>query len=110
MYYPVYKPPLGTKCAVGDAYVCAADDECGINTSEDIAGATKQMAEGSGFDEKTGCYYLQPGVLSKLVVFSDKLFANITTSSDEQKDTLVTLLSNEGNILSLDKYIWRENY
>ena len=37
VYYPVYKPPLGTKCAVGDAYVCAADDECGINTSEDIA-------------------------------------------------------------------------
>ena len=109
VYYPVYKPPLGTKCAVGDAYVCAADDECGINTSEDIAGATKQMAEGSGFDEKTGCYYLQPGVLSKLVVFSDKLFANITTSSDEQKDTLVTLLSNEGNI-SVFRGSWRENY
>ena len=67
------------------------------------------MAEGSGFDEKTGCYYLQPGVLSKLVVFSDKLFANITTSSDEQKDTLVTLLSNEGNI-SVFRGSWRENY
>ena len=109
VYYPVYKPPLGTSCAVGDAYVCAADDECGLNTSENIDSARKTMAADSGFDESTGCYYLQPGVLSKLVVFADKLFANITTSSDEQKDTLISLLSNEGQI-GVNRGSWRENY
>ena len=109
VYYPVYKPPLGSSCAVGDAYVCSADDECGLNTSEDIDGATKTFAENSGFDEDTGCYYLQPGVLSKLVVFADRLFANITTSSDEQKDTLISLLSNEGQI-GVNRGSWRENY
>tara|TARA_B100000989_G_C19532008_1_gene470591 strand:- start:2461 stop:7365 length:4905 start_codon:yes stop_codon:yes gene_type:complete len=109
VYYPVYKPPLGSSCAVGDAYVCAADDECGINTSETIDSAKKTMASDSGFDESTGCYYLQPGVLSKLVVFADKLFANVTTSSDEQKDTLISLLSNEGQI-GVNRGSWRENY
>ena len=109
VYFPVYKPPSGTKCAVGDAYVCAADDECGINESEKIDYATKTMSEDAGFDEDTGCYYLQPGVLSKLVVFSDRLFANITTSSDKQKDTLISLLANEG-IISVFKGSWRENY
>jgi type IV pilus assembly protein PilY1 len=109
VYYPVYQPPEGAKCSVGNAYVCAADDECGINTSEDIGQASKQMSAEAGFDEKTGCYYLQPGVLSKLVVFADKLFANITTDSDDQADTLISLLSNDGAI-SVFRGNWRENY
>ena len=77
VYYPVYQPPEGGKCNVGNAYVCAADDECGINTSEEIGRASRQMDANAGFDEKTGCYYLQPGVLSKLEVFADKLFAKL---------------------------------
>ena len=67
------------------------------------------MSAEAGFDEKTGCYYLQPGVLSKLVVFADKLFANITTDSDDQADTLISLLSNDGAI-SVFRGNWRENY
>ena len=110
VYYPVYQPPKGDAiCGVGNAYVCSADDECGLNTSEDIGYASKTMDANAGFDEDTGCYYLQPGVLSKLVVFSDKLFANITTSSEDQKDTLISLLSNDGNI-SVFRGSWRENY
>ena len=109
VYYPVYQPPEGVKCNVGNAYVCAADDECGINTSEEIGRAGRQMDANAGFDEKTGCYYLQPGVLSKLEVFADKLFANITTDSDDQEDTLISLLSNDGAI-SVFRGNWRENY
>ena len=33
VYYPVYRPPEGqNKCNVGDAFICAADDECGCIT------------------------------------------------------------------------------
>ena len=54
-------------------------------------------------------YYLQPGVLSKLEVFADKLFANITTDSDDQEDTLISLLANDGAI-TVFRGNWRENY
>ena len=110
VYYPVYEPPRGAaSCSVGNAFICSADDECGVNTSEDITYSEKSTGLESGFDDDSGCYYLQPGVLSKLVVFSDRLFGNITTDSENQKDTLISLLSNEGNI-SVFRGNWRENY
>ena len=110
VYYPVYEPPAGSaSCSVGNAFICSADDECGTNTSENLEYAQKTVGAESGFDENSGCYYLQPGVLSKLVVFSDKLFANITTSSEDQKDTLISLLSQEGFIETF-KGGWRHNF
>ena len=110
VYYPVYEPPPGSAaCSVGNAFICSADDECGTNTSKNIEHAQKKVGSGSKFDDDSGCYYLQPGVLSKLVVFSDKLFANITTSSEDQKDTLISLLSTQGYISSL-KGGWRHNF
>ena len=42
-------------------------------------------------------------------VFADKLFANITTDSEDQEDTLISLLSNDGAI-SVFRGNWRENY
>ena len=110
VYYPVYEPPEGAKkCNVGKAFICSANDECGTNTSKKIAYKQKSVRAESEFDEKSGCYYLQPGILSKLVIFGDKLFANITTDSDKQEDTLVTLLGGEGEI-SVYRGSWRENY
>ena len=92
VYYPVYTPPAGdAKCGVGNAYICSADDECGINKSDKIQYASKSVRAESGYDTDSGCYYLQTGILSKLVVFRETLFANITTSSEEQEDTLVTV-------------------
>ena len=54
----MYVPPVscGNKCQVGDAYICAADDECGNNVSgllkeaagtstSTIAGTTDAVAE-----------------------------------------------------------------
>jgi len=110
VYYPVYEPPAGSKkCNVGNAFICSANDECGTNTSKKIAYAQKNVRPDSEFDENSGCYYLQPGILSKLVVFGDKLFANVTTDSEKQEDTLVTLLGEEGEI-SVYRGSWRENY
>jgi type IV pilus assembly protein PilY1 len=110
VYYPVYEPPEGeVKCSVGKAFICSANDECGTNTSKKIAYAQKNVRTDSTFDTQSGCYYLQPGILSKLVIFGDKLFANITTDSDKQEDTLVTLLGGEGEI-SVYRGSWRENY
>ena len=97
------------KCNVGKAFICSANDECGTNTSKKIAYKQKTVRAESEFDENSGCYYLQPGILSKLVIFGDKLFANITTDSDKQEDTLVTLLGGEGEI-SVYRGSWRENY
>jgi hypothetical protein len=37
------------------------------------------------------------------------LFANITTDSEDQADTLISLLSNEGDV-SVFRSGWRENY
>jgi len=110
VYYPIYEPPAGAAaCGVGDAFICSADDECGTNTSENLVYAQKTVREESRFDDYSGCYYLQPGILSRLVVFNDTLFANITTDSTDQKDTLITLLSDAGEI-EVYKGSWRENY
>ena len=110
VYYPVYEPPEGDKkCNVGKAFICSANDECGTNTSQKIAYKQKTVRAESGFDENSGCYYIQPGILSKLVVFGNKLFANVTTDSDKQEDTLVTLLGDEGEI-QVYRGSWRENY
>mgnify|MGYP001161446483 FL=1 len=110
VYYPVYEPPHGSaKCAVGSAFVCAADDECGINQSEIIASQQRTVREESKFDTNSGCYYLQPGILSKLVVSGDQLIANITTDSEKQEDTLIQLLGSETD-LQIYRGSWRENY
>ncbi len=110
VYYPVYEPPHGAAaCGVGDAYICSADDECGTNTSKNITYAQKSVHSESEFRPDSGCYYLQPGILSRLVIHGDTLFANITTSSKAQEDTLISLLSEAGEI-EVYRGSWRENY
>ncbi len=110
VYYPIYQPPEEALCNVGNAYVCSADDECGINNSDEIDNSAAVVRDESGYDVDTGCYYIQPGILSRLVVFGHTLYGNITTDIDAvQMDTLVTLLANEGEISSY-RGSWRENY
>ena len=110
VYYPIYQPPEEALCNVGNAYVCSADDECGINNSDEIDNSAAVVRDESGYDVDTGCYYIQPGILSRLVIFGHTLYGNITTDIDAvQMDTLVTLLANEGEI-STYRGSWRENY
>ena len=88
-YIIQFEPPEGfASCGVGNAFICSADDECGTNTSENIQ-YKQTTGEDSKFDDNSGCYYLQPGVLSKLVIFANKLFANITTDSEGRASTLI---------------------
>ncbi len=111
VYYPVYEPPPKgeTTCSVGKAFICAADDECGINQAEKIQFAEKNVRSESEFDERAGCYFLQKGILSQFVISGNKLFANVTTESDDQADTLVTLLGSDKDI-QVYRGSWQENF
>ena len=99
VYFPVYEPPAGAnRCNIGDAYICVADDECGNNNSH-------KLLKGSAANGKE-CAYVREGVLSELVVFGDKLFANVAGPSDDP-DTLYSVLAAPGEVLS-NRSSWRD--
>ena len=100
VYYPVYEPPQINKCAIGNAFICVADDECGTNNTSQIA--TSADGEVVGSD----CLFVREGVLSELVIFGDKLFANVAGPKDSQ-DTLYSVLSAPGEVLS-NQGNWRD--
>ena len=104
VYYPIYEPPIGegiNKCNIGNAYICVADDECGTNnTYKLIKGASAQANDAS-------CLFVREGVLSELVVFGDKLFANVAGPSDDE-DTLYSILAAPGEIIGNNSG-WRES-
>ena len=105
VYYPVYQPPAGTnRCNQGHAFVCAADDECGTNSSSRLELATPGEVDNPG---KNACAYVREGVLSELVVFADKLYANVAGPSDDES-TLFSILSIPGDIIS-NKGGWRDS-
>ena len=99
VYFPVYEPPPGSnRCNIGNAYICVADDECGTNNSHKLVkGAT---ANGSN------CTFIRKGVLSELVIFGDKLYANVAGPS-ENPDTLYSVLAVPGEVLS-NRGGWRD--
>ena len=99
VYFPVYEPPPGAnRCNIGNAYICVADDECGTNNSHKLS----KGATAAGRD----CYFVREGVLSELVIFGDKLFANVAGPS-ENEDTLFSILALAGEVLS-NKGGWRD--
>ena len=64
--------------------------------------------KGNRKDRKT-FYFLQKGILSQFVISGNKLFANVTTESDDQADTLVTLLGSDKDI-QVYRGSWQENF
>ena len=102
VYYPIYEPPAGeNKCSIGSAYICVADDECGTNnTYKLIKGASPQ-------ENDTSCHFVRKGVLSELVIFGDKLFANVAGPSDDE-DTLYSILAAPGEVIG-NSSGWRES-
>ena len=103
VYFPVYKPFEGQdKCNLGSAYICSADDECGINTSEKIPEYAPSEAE------EDACMFIRRGILSELVIFGDTLFGNVA-GPDVDEQTLISILASTGDV---DTYrgSWRENY
>jgi type IV pilus assembly protein PilY1 len=100
VYYPVYQPPEGqNKCNVGDAYICAADDECGNNTSN--------LLDKVEEDYGKKCSFIRQGILSEIVVFGDQLFANVAGPSEDE-DTLFQTYAIKGEVSSTTSN-WRDS-
>ena len=101
VYYPIYKPSSTSLCALGHAYVCAADDECGTNFSS-------QLGTNPTEHDTEKCLNVGTGALSKIVVFGGDLYANIAGETNDKKDLLV-IDSLSGNINSL-RLNWKESF
>jgi type IV pilus assembly protein PilY1 len=89
--------------------ICAVDDECGTNVSTQLNGNNSlesQTVDGKEYAGKT-CKAVGQGVLSRLVVFGNKLFANIAGKSVQDKTDLVVIDSGIGDVDSL-RTAWRE--
>jgi len=100
-YFPLYQPSSSVnKCSLGDAFICAVDDECGTNISSNL---------GKLRNKTDKCYYAGQGVLSRIVTFAGKLFANIAGQSSQSKKDLVTLDGATGDVTTY-RSSWRQNY
>ena len=103
VYFPVYSPSSSVnKCSLGDAFVCAVDDECGTNISS-------LLGKNTGPQKSAECKYVGQGVLTSIVTFGGKIFANIAGQSNQAVKDLVTL---QGAAADVDTYrsSWRYNY
>ena len=104
VYFPIYKPTTSVnKCSLGEAFICGVDDECGTNVSSRLGPNTKNIHS----NEK--CKYVGQGVLSRIVTFAGKLFANIAGESTQDKKDLVQLEGAAGDV-STYRNSWRSNY
>jgi len=103
VYFPIYKPSSSVnKCSLGDAFICAVDQECGTNVSSKLGANT-----GAQSTEK--CKYVGQGVLSRIVFFAGKLFANIAGQSLGGKKDLVTIDAAGGDVKTY-RSSWRQSY
>jgi len=105
VYFPIYKPTTGSKsCGAGNAYICALNADCGTNLSS-------QLGDNTGAEAGEECYYVGVGVLSKIIAFGTKLYANISGTSEvyDPKDDLVII---EALAEDIDQFrsSWRENF
>ncbi len=107
VYFPIFEPSQSAnKCSLGLALICAVDDECGKNVSSQLGKLKSQTIDGKVYAGKT-CYAVGQGVLSRLVVFANKLFANIAGKSVQDKTDLVVIDAGMGDIESF-RNSWRE--
>ena len=117
VYYPVYKPIKNdpTKCGAGEAYICAYDADCGRNLSTNLAEANKGIVVSNpgttgSTPSPVSCYYVGEGVLSKIVSFGTKLYANISgTSINTQKTDIVVINAVDTGLVNY-RSSWRESF
>ena len=84
----------------GKAFICGVDDECGTNYSN-------RLGTNDAANRNQKCLYVGSGVLSKLVTFGNKLFANIAGKSTQDKTDLVQLDSIQEDVEAM-RSSWRE--
>ena len=114
VYFPLFKPTTGlNKCAVGAALICAVDDECGTDLNAKIGGGGSQSITfqdtGTTVSTTDDCKFVGMGVLSKIVTFADKLFANIAGKSGGKITEFVNIEAAVGGV-STYRNSWRQNY
>ena len=111
VYFPIYQPPPNTnRCDQGNAFICAADDECGTNTSGKLDLQLNPVDDdGIAIDNPNAnaCGFVRKGILSELVIFGAKLYANVAGPSDDES-TLFSILSIPGEIIT-NKGGWRDS-
>ena len=102
--FPVFQPTLSVNtCSTGLALLCNIHAKCGTPKNKEIGSATDLE-----------CLEVGTGVLSKVVVFGNKLFANIAGTAKAgafqgSRDDLVSINSGAVEIESF-RNSWRENY
>ena len=102
--FPVFQPTLSVNsCATGLAFLCNVHAKCGTLKNKELGSSTDLE-----------CLEVGTGVLSKVVVFGDKLFANIAGTAKAgafqgSRDDLVSINSGAIEIESI-RNSWRENY
>ena len=100
VYFPIYEPPQGANpCNIGNAFICVTDDECGSNNSH-------LLTRGGAANGKK-CTFVREGILSELVIFGDKLFANVA-GPKEDAETLYSVLAAAGEV-EASRGSWRES-
>ena len=100
VYFPIYEPPQGANpCNIGNAIICVVDDECGANNSH-------LLTRGGAANGKN-CQFVREGILSELVIFGDKLFANVA-GPKEDAETLYSVLAAAGEV-EASRGSWRES-
>ncbi len=108
VYYPIYKPLKNDpndpkKCGAGEAYICAYDADCGRNLSD-------QLGANSSSHQAEKCYYVGTGVLSKIISFGSKLYANISGESiNTKKDDIVVIDAIDEGLTNY-RSSWRQNF
>ena len=98
-YFPVFSPPIsGDKCRNGAATICAVDDECGTNASSLLGTHAKSDK----------CLYVGEGILSKIVTYGGKIYANIAGKSDTGSDLIEK--DSIGMEVDITRGTWKENF
>ena len=101
--FPVYEPTTSlNKCTLGDAYVCARDAECGTDISKKILG------KNSAAKKLKNCLHVGQGVLSKIIIFADKWYANIAGQSAGANKDLATGTTS-GGFVKGERSSWKSN-
>ncbi len=106
VYFPTYQPG---GCLPGKGTICPVNDECGANNLNDLKNANTNLNSSVDHDFKRRCLYIGEGVLSKIIVTSSKLYANIAGETTEEGEDLVVLDFPPVDFQILRKS-WRENF
>ena len=71
---------------------------------------SKKLGTNEGAESNEECYYVGSGVLSKIVGFGTKLYANISgESTNKDKDDIVVIDAIDNGLINY-RTSWRENY